>query len=83
MTSRYFNEYYNTNEDEARLVSERFVVRSVPYITHVVEAKESFESLANRYFGNEKLYWYIADQNPQIKFPDTIPVGTLVRIPIR
>ena len=80
-SSRYFFNYYNNN-DEARGISERLLTKSQPYITHVVKSNESFSSLAGKYLNNEKLYWYIADQNPQIRFPDLIPVGTIVRIPL-
>lgn len=81
-SSRYSATYYNDNNEEARAISERLVTKSQPYFTHVTESNESFASLAGKYLNNEKLYWYIADQNPQIRFPDLIPVGTLVRIPL-
>lgn len=81
-SSRYLFTYYNDNNKEARAISERVVTKSQPYFTHVTGSNESFSSLAIKYLNNEKLYWYIADQNPQIRFPDLIPVGTLIRIPL-
>jgi len=81
-SSRYFSTYYNDNNTEARAIAKRVTTKSQPYFTHVTESNESFASLAGKYLYNEKLYWYIADQNPQIRFPDLIPVGTLVRIPL-
>ncbi len=81
-SSRYFATYYNDNNQEARTTSKRVITKSQPYFTHVTESNESFTTLAGKYLNNEKLYWYIADQNPQIRFPDLIPVGTLVRIPL-
>lgn len=80
-SSRYYATYYD-NGNEARAVSDRVITKSQPYVTHVVQAKESFASLAGKYLNDERLYWYIADQNPQIRFPDIIPVGTIVRIPL-
>lgn len=80
-SSRYVPGFYD-NGNEARAVADRVITKSQPYITHVVQAKESFSSLAGKYLNDERLYWYIADQNPQIKFPDFIPIGTLVRIPL-
>jgi len=80
-SSRYFPAFY-TNDKESRTISERVSTKSQPYITHVVKDNESFSSLAAMYLNNEKLYWYIADQNPQVRFPDLIPAGTLVRIPL-
>lgn len=81
-SSRYFSTYYNDSNKEARAISTRVTTKSQPYFTHVVAENESFSSLAAKYLSNEKLYWYIADQNPQIRFPNLIPVGTLVRIPL-
>jgi len=81
-SSRYFSEYYDDSNKEARAISTRILTKSQPYFTHVTEETESFSSLAAKYLNDEKLYWYIADQNPQIRFPDLIPVGTLVRIPL-
>jgi hypothetical protein len=80
-SSRYTPAYYE-HSDGARPIAERVITRSQPYVTHVVQAKESFASLASKYLNDERLYWYIADQNPQVKFPDYIPIGTLVRIPL-
>lgn len=73
---------YDTIEDGAREVAVRTSVNAKSYVTHVVRGKESFASLAQAYLNDERLYWYIADQNPQVKFPDLIPPGTVVRIPI-
>lgn len=81
-SSRYLPTFDNDFNNEARSISQRVTTKSQPYITHVTQSNESFSSLAGKYLNNEKLYWYIADQNPQIRFPDLIPVGTLVRIPL-
>jgi len=81
-SSRYLPTFDNDSNNEARSISQRVTTKSQPYITHVTESNESFSSLAAKYLNNQKLYWYIADQNPQIRFPDLIPVGTLIRIPL-
>ena len=52
------------------------------YLIHVAVDGQTFSSLAELYFGNESLFWIIADTNPQIKFPDVINAGTSVRVPI-
>lgn len=54
---------------------------SVRYTSYVTRSGESFESLANRVFRDGTQYWRIADLNPQIKFPDQIPAGTIIRLP--
>ena len=81
-SSRYSSLFYNDKNKEARTIAERVITKSQPYFTHVTESNESFASLATKYLNNEKLYWYIADQNPQIRFPDLIPIGTIIRIPL-
>ena len=52
------------------------------YLVHVAVSGQTFSSLAELYFGNESLFWIIADANPQIKFPDVIDAGASVRVPI-
>jgi len=81
-SSRYSSLFDNDKDNEARTIAERVLTKSQPYFTHVTESNESFTSLAAKYLNNEKLYWYIADQNPQIRFPDLIPIGTIIRIPL-
>ena len=52
------------------------------YLIHVATEGQTFAALAELYFGNESLFWIIADANPQIKFPDVIGAGISVRVPI-
>ena len=81
-SSRYFSSFDNDKSNEARTIAVRVLTKSQPYFTHVTKSNESFTSLSAKYLNNEKLYWYIADQNPQVRFPDLIPDGTIVRIPL-
>jgi len=78
---RYLNSY-DTVDNESRLVSlpKNVVTRS--YFTHVTVQGDSFASLALNYLNDEQRYWMIAEHNPQIKFPDSINPGTVVRIPL-
>jgi nucleoid-associated protein YgaU len=39
------------------------------------------EALAFRYYGDERLWWLIADANPEIISWLNVPVGTVIRIP--
>jgi len=56
--------------------------KTVPnYTSYTVRDNETFQSISMRVFGTPLLYWRIADINPQVPFPDFIPVGTVVRIP--
>lgn len=45
----------------------------------MVEAGETFESLAFKYYGTEELWWVIADQNPLIA-PLSLAAGMNVRV---
>ena len=54
---------------------------AVRYTTYLAKSGDTFEKLAHRLYGDFSRYWEIADINPQVKFPDTIPVGTVIRIP--
>lgn len=51
------------------------------YDVYVTKDGDSFDRLAARVFGDSTQYWRIADLNPQIAFPDFIPIGTYLRIP--
>ena len=55
---------------------------AVKYTQYVVRDGESFESLAARIYNDGKRYWEIANINPHIEFPDYIPVGTVIRLPV-
>lgn len=81
-TSSRYSMSYDTVDSEAREVSLRVAKEKKSYVTHVVRGTESFTSLAYRYLNDERLYWYIADHNPQVKYPDLIPPGTIIRIPL-
>ena len=56
---------------------------SLPYRTTLYVSKEgdTFEILSTRVYRDPLQYWRIADLNPQVKYPDVIPAGTLIRLP--
>lgn len=51
------------------------------YRVHIARDGDSFEKLASQYLGAPIFFWRIAEMNPQVPFPDLIPVGTKIRIP--
>lgn len=56
---------------------------SAPQVMVVVSSEgQSMELLAAMYLNDATQYWKIADLNPQIAFPDILPAGTQVKIPI-
>lgn len=48
---------------------------------HVAEYGERLDLLAAQYLGDAELGWVIANANPELFYPDQIPVGTVLRIP--
>jgi len=44
---------------------------------------DTFDRIAYRTLFDSERYWEIADLNPHVPFPDEIPVGTLIRIPLK
>lgn len=72
-----------TANNAARAVAN--VVRNYSYDkTTTVIAKEgdTFEAMAGLYLSDSTQYWKIAMLNPSVWFPDKIPAGTVVKVPI-
>lgn len=74
---------YTTKIDEKsqQVVSVLQQSKSVSYSNYVTRDGESFESIATNIYRDPRQYWRVAEINPQIKFPDVIEAGTLIRIP--
>lgn len=51
------------------------------YSLHVVQYGDRLDTLAAQHFGDPELFWVIANANPEVFYPDQIPVGTVLRIP--
>jgi nucleoid-associated protein YgaU len=64
-----------------RTIANRKKLNLKTFTIHTAGHKDTFSILAKKYLGDEYLYWMIADLNPQVKFPDSISVGTQIRIP--
>jgi nucleoid-associated protein YgaU len=57
----------------------KFVVST--YEVYIATQGDTFMNLSIRFLNDQSRYWEIADINPQVQWPDQIPVGTLIRIP--
>lgn len=57
-------------------------LRGADSILHVVTSGESLDQLALRYYGNEELWWRIADANPARLPLDLSPGETIVIPPL-
>jgi len=77
-SSRYTTEI---DVDTGSVVAVRKVNRPTAYTNYTTATNETFELIAVRIFRDATQYWQIADLNPHVKFPDHIPVGTVIRIP--
>ena len=51
------------------------------YSVYTAEQGDTFMLLSSKFLNDPSRYWEIADINPQVQWPDTIPAGTLIRIP--
>lgn len=70
-----------TKEGASIVIAVRKETGFAQYDTYTARAGDTFANLATRLFADPSQYWRIADINPQIKFPDQIPVGETIRIP--
>lgn len=53
------------------------------YFTIVSEEGNTFQGLAGTYLNNPNLYWKLADLNKNVRYPDIIPTGTVIKIPLQ
>lgn len=63
------------------ILASRVPGEQVTYYQYVSKQGDTFSLLAARVFNDPKRYWEIADINPQVEWPDSIPTGTVLRIP--
>lgn len=55
--------------------------RVIAYTNYLVRDGERIDQLAYRFLGVAKLWWMVADANPEIHDWLVLPRGTLLRIP--
>jgi nucleoid-associated protein YgaU len=49
--------------------------------TRRLQAGERLDMIAFREYGDASLWWVIAQANPEIFYPESLPTGALIRIP--
>ena len=57
------------------------LVQGFSFALHVAEYGTRLDTLASSFYGDPELSWVIANANPEVLYPDQIPVGTVLRIP--
>jgi nucleoid-associated protein YgaU len=74
---------YTTSKDETTSIMLAVLkdIASERYTTYVSRYGDTFDLIATRIYNDPTQYWRIANLNPQVKFPNEIPVGTQLRIP--
>jgi nucleoid-associated protein YgaU len=75
---------YTTYKDPitSTLIAVPKAIASERYSSYVSKAGDTFDIIATRIYRDPGQYWRIANLNPQVKFPNEIPVGTQLRIPV-
>ena len=63
-------------------LAERVSYKETKYYQYVTRENDTFELIAAKVLNDGTRYWEIADINPQIEWPDRIPLGTILRIPV-
>jgi nucleoid-associated protein YgaU len=79
-SSRYTTSTAN-DVDKTTVIAVRKSTAAVQYVTYTSREGDSFAMLATRLFNDPSQYWRIADINPQIKFPDLLETGSVLRLP--
>jgi len=74
---------YTTYKDPTTsvLIAVTKPISSERYTSYVSKAGDTLDIIATRIYRDPRQYWRIANLNPQVKFPNEIPVGTQLRIP--
>lgn len=84
--SRYQNaliDYFalNTNEDVHPVLFYQIPdIGTINYFEYEWIDGDRLDSVALAFYGSSDLWWIILDNNPQIKDPNNIPPGTVLRI---
>lgn len=51
------------------------------YVNYVTKGLDRIDLIANAFYGDPKIWWRIADANPEIMDWSVLPAGKLIRIP--
>lgn len=62
--------------------ADRVTQPNTNYYQYTSRQGDTFLILAAKVLNDSSRYWEIADINPQVQWPDEIPTGTVLRIPM-
>lgn len=85
-TSRYNNVTLVAVDDAVRgeiqsMVPPGPISRLIQFSYYRVTSSDTIDWLADKFLGDGKLWWVIANANPEILDWTTLPVGEVLRIP--
>lgn len=81
--SRYapFPYYYNRLDDKYIYGITGHIRKDISFVLHIAKYRDTFDSLALKYYGNPTYYWAICDFN-DIQDPfSSIEIGQEIKIP--
>lgn len=81
--SRYasFPYYYNTEDNKYIYGITSHLKKDAPFVLHKTQMRDTYDSIALKYYGNPTYFWVICDFNDiQDPFSD-IPVGIHLKVP--
>ena len=79
--SRYYKQ--PVADSSGTYISVRKYNAGSKYYLYTTKTGDSFDLISSRIINDPERYWEIADLNPHVPFPDEIPVGTVLRIPVQ
>lgn len=57
------------------------LIRSLTFRYRTAVDGDRYDIIANREYGDARLWWVLARANPEVFYPEEIPVGAVLRIP--
>lgn len=54
----------------------------IRYTTYQVTGADTIDLIANSFYGDPTLWWYVANANPEIMTWDSLTAGQLIRVPL-
>ncbi len=74
--------YKQVTDSAGKATTKRKIRITTRYTTVVSVQGQTFQEIAAIRLGDASLYWRVADLNPQVPYPDEIPTGTRLRVPV-
>ena len=80
--SRYTQSVVTIDSQALQIAVKKTVETPKRTVTISTKYGDTFERIAAHVLGDSTQYWKIANLNPSIRFPDNIPVGTILIVPL-